>query len=220
MAVNKLKGVLKLSDFAVLRPLEKLETDLKPFDLLTGGGLVKGGICEVFGHRGSGKRSLIISLLSNLTRKNKICVVVDCSNSFDPVSAEKSGVNLNKILWIKTFDDPQKAIISTDYLIQASMFGAIWLDLGLCSETFLEKLPGSYWFRFKVGLQDKETSLLITLEESRLRSAAHQSVKVTRESHDWSGESNFQIRTRTNSTLELVRPHKKTVGISFHEEYL
>ncbi len=131
------ENVFKLSEFAELQKQEKLATGVAPFDGLTGG-LVKGGICEFFGQKGSGKRSVVFAILANMTQENKICAVVDTSNSFDPVSADRCGMCLTKVLWIKCDDDPQKAILATDYLIQSRLFGAVWLDMSLCEKSFLE----------------------------------------------------------------------------------
>lgn len=214
-----INGVVKLKEMAELRRSERITTDLQPFDSLTGG-LVRGGTNEIFGDHGSGKRSIVISILSNLTKKNFICVIVDTTNSFDPVSAEKNGINLNKILWIQCDNQPQKAVIATDYLIQSSLFGAIWLDMGFCREDFLQRMPNAYWFRFKVGLKDKPTALIVTLKDTKLKSAAHQSIKVTKERQIWSGNSNFRIATKSFVKMELIRPRSGKGEISIISDYL
>ena len=197
-------GVVKLSEFAELQKKESIPTGVAPFDELTGG-LVKGGICEFFGTKGSGKRSVVFSLLANMTRENKICAVVDTSNSFDPVSAARCGMRLAKVLWIKCDDDPQKAVLATDYLIQSRLFGAVWLDMSLCEKSFLDRMPNSYWFRFKVGLKDSASVLLVTLEEGRLRSATQQSVYVSKENNGWEGESCFRVMREGLINLEVIR---------------
>lgn len=200
------RGVTKLREFAELRQPERVLTDVSPFDRLTGG-LIRGGICELTGSEGSGKRGLVFSILANLTRGNRICAVVDSADSFDPVSAERSGMELDKVLWIKCGGDPKKAVLATDYLIQSGLFGAIWLDLSLCGKDFLDRMPSSYWFRFKVGLKDSPAALIVTLEETRLRSAAHQSVRVVKETSEWEGESGFKVLRGTSVKLEMVKPH-------------
>lgn len=199
------KGVAKLREFAELRQAERVLTGVAPFDRLTGG-LIKGGICELTGTEGSGKRGLVFSVIANLTRANNICAVVDASDSFDPPSADRSGVRLDKILWVKCGGDPKKAVLSTDYLIQSGLFGGIWLDLSLADKGFLDRMPSSYWFRFKVGLKDTPAALLVTLEETRLRSASHQSVRVSKESSEWAGEAGFQVLRGADVTLDMTKP--------------
>ncbi len=203
------KGVAKLREFAELRQAERVLTGVAPFDRLNGG-LIRGGICELTGAEGSGKRGLVFSMIANLTRSNNICAVVDASDSFDPPSAEKSGVKLDKILWVKCGGDPKKAVLSTDYLIQSGLFGAIWLDLSLAEKDFLDRMPSSYWFRFKVGLKDTPAVLLVTLEETRLRSASHQSVRVEKEASEWTGESGFKVMRGSSVKLEMRKPISMT----------
>jgi hypothetical protein len=198
------ENVVKLKEFAELQKQERVPTGVAPFDELTGG-LVRGGICEFFGQKGSGKRSVVFALLANMTRENRICAVVDTSNSFDPVSAKRSGIELGKILWIKCDSDPQKAVLATDYLIQSRLFGAVWLDMSLCEKSFLDRMPNSYWFRFKVGLKDSPGVLLVTLEEGRLRSATHQSVFVSKKRNGWEGESCFRVMREGKVRMEAVR---------------
>ncbi len=199
------RGVAKLREFAELRQAERVLTGVAPFDRLSGG-LIRGGICELTGPAGGGKRGLVFSMIANLTRANNICAVVDASDSFDPPSADKSGVKLNKVLWVKCGGDPKKAVLATDYLIQSGLFGAIWLDLSLADEDFLNRMPSSYWFRFKVGLKDTASVLLVTLEETRLRSASHQSVRVAKESSEWAGEAGFRVMRGADVTLEMKKP--------------
>jgi len=199
------KGVAKLREFAELRQAERVLTGVTPFDRLTGG-LVKGGICELTGPEGGGKRGVVFSIVANLTKANNICAVVDASDSFDPPSAEKSGVRLEKILWVKCGGDPKKAVLATDYLIQSGLFGGVWLDLSLADEDFLDRMPSSYWFRFKVGLKDTAAVLLVTLAETRLRSASHQSVRVEKEASEWAGESGFRVMRGAEVRLEMVKP--------------
>ncbi|MDH3492952.1 MAG: hypothetical protein OEM82_05335 [Acidobacteriota bacterium] len=201
------EGVVKLSEFAELQKQERVPTGVAPFDELTGG-LVRGGICEFFGKKGSGKRSVVFAILTNMTRENKICAVVDTSNSFDPVSAAGCGMHLGKVLWIKCDDDPQKAVLATDYLIQSRLFGAVWLDMSLCEKDFLDRMPNSYWFRFKVGLKDSASALLVTLEEARMRSATQQSVFVSKEKNGWEGESCFRVMREGEISLEVIRGRK------------
>ena len=198
------ENVVRLSEFAELQKVEKVPTGVGVFDEVAGG-LVRGGICEFFGNRGSGKRSVVLSLLQGMTKENRICAVVDTSNSFDPVSATKAGINLDKIFWIRCDDDPQKAVLATDYLIQSRLFRAVWLDMSLCERSFLDRMPNSYWFRFKVGMKDCPGHLLVTLEEGRMRSACHQSVYVSKRDNGWEGDSNFRVMRNARVGLEMVR---------------
>ena len=199
------RGVAKLRELAENRQPEKVLTGIGVFDALTGG-LIRGGICELSGADGAGKRSLAVSLTAAATGRGGVCAVVDGTGGFDPVSAERSGALLEKILWVRCGGDVTKAILSAEYLIQARLFELIWLDLAGFSEDVLATLPSSYWYRFKTGLQGSPGSLLVTLREPRVRSAAHQTLRVTAESVHWHGRADFNLIGRINARLECLRP--------------
>lgn len=203
------KGVAKLREYAELRQDEYIPSGVAAFDELVGG-LAKGGISEFFGSLGSGKRSLILSILSGFAGRVGLCAIVDASNSFDPVSAEKCGADLDKILWIKCSGDFQKAIISADYLVRSGAFNLIWLDLSLCGENFLQMLPGSYWYRYKMSLKDTSGAMIVSLPISRLGSAAKQSISVKREKISWRGGSNFKVFDKWSIELSMSRPFRKS----------
>ena len=198
-------GVRKLRELSELQKPEKQETGVAAFDDFTGG-LLKGGVCEISGSESSGKRGLVLSVLGGLTRRNFIAAVVDTSDAFDPDSAVRAGVNLNKILWIRCGGDVGKALVITDHLLQSKLFGFVWLDLSLCEEKALNIISNSFWFRFKVCLQNSKSSLLVLLTKPRLRSAAHQSIRLQQKRLNWNGDSNFRLVDNCLSEMSMSRP--------------
>lgn len=208
------RGVAKLREYAELHPDDRISSGIKDFDALTEGGLFKGGISEFCGALGSGKRSLILSILAEFTNRHGLCAVIDASDSFDPVSAEKFGIQLEKILWIRCSGDFEKAITSGDYLVQSGLFSLIWLDLGLCDEKFLRMLPGSYWYRYKVALKETQAAMVVSLAQSQLRSAARQSISVRRARVSWKGDSCFRIFDKWEVEISMLRPFLRKGNIS------
>ena len=207
------RGVTNLREFAENRRAEKVETGIASFDRMTGG-LVKGGICEVSGEDGAGKRGLAVSLLASAAVRNGLCAVVDGTDGFDPVSAEENGAVLEKTLWVRCGGDVTKAIMSAEHLVQSRLFEIVWLDLGGFSEETLNSLPGSYWYKFKVGLQGARTTLVVTAGSPRVRSAAHQSLRLSKEKADWSGAGNFRLAERVESRAECLRPSPGIFSLS------
>jgi hypothetical protein len=207
-------GVRKLRELSELQKPEKQETGVAAFDDFTGG-LLRGGVCEISGSESSGKRGLVLSVLGGLTRRNFICAVVDTSDAFDPDSAQKAGTNLNKILWIRCGGDIQKALLITDHLLQSKLFGFVWLDLSLCEEKALNIISNSFWFRFKVCLQNSKSSFLVLLSEPRLRSAAHQAVSLRQKRLKWNGASNFRLVENYHSEMRMSRPVFDTRDVVF-----
>lgn len=209
------RGVTNLREFAEHRQAEKTVTGIGAFDSLTGG-LIKGGICEITGEDGAGKRGLALSLMAAAGARNGLCAMVDGTNGFDPVSAQVNGAVLEKTLWIRCGGDITKAIMSAEHLVQSRLFELIWLDLGCFSEETLNRLPGSYWYRFKVGLQGSRTTLVVTLRESKVRSAAHQTLRLSAESVGWRGKSNFKFIEKMVSGIECLRPTPGSTSMGFN----
>lgn len=197
-----------------LRKQEFRQIGVPSFDGMTGG-LVRGGICELSGPDGSGKRGLALRMAASSTDCGGLCAVVDGTDGFDPISAQGSGLSLSKTVWVRCGGDLTKSIMSTEYLVQSRLFDFIWLDIGGFEEKELAMLPSSYWYRFKVGLQGSPTSLVVTAREPRVRSAAQQTFRLERRRCSWNGEGNFKILECIESMIECVRPFPATVPISF-----
>lgn len=168
--------------------------------------LTRGSIAEVTGAATSGKTSLALSLLAQLTAAGEICAVVDASHSFDPCTAYLAGLTLENLLWIRCSHDVEKAFMSADYLVQAKGFGAIWLNLAGLSEKKLRMVPKSYWYRYRTRIKDTPTLMLVTAEDTLTGSASHQSFSSVRESTTWSGNGKFKL-LRSFHTSMTSRKH-------------
>jgi hypothetical protein len=77
-----------------------ISTGIAAVDALAGG-LPCGTLTEIFGPPSSGRTSLLCSTLAELTQKGHACALVDVSDSFDPLSAEKAGIELRQLLWVR-----------------------------------------------------------------------------------------------------------------------
>ena len=72
-----------------------------PLDELLLGGLPVGALTELVGETCSGRMSLALSFLSQITAMGKVCAWIDASNTFDPSSAASVGVDLKRLLWVR-----------------------------------------------------------------------------------------------------------------------
>ena len=122
-----------MAHLSLVKSLSHLQEEQKFTDevRLDGFGLAftRGSLIEIAGGASSGKTSLAMSLLAQLTIAGEICAVVDSSGGFDPRSAILAGVELANLLWVRCGGDVEKAFMSADYLVQAKGFGCVWLDL-------------------------------------------------------------------------------------------
>ncbi|PYU95247.1 MAG: hypothetical protein DMG25_04765 [Acidobacteria bacterium] len=81
---------------------ETVSSGIAQIDSLTGaGGLPRGALTEIFGPDSSGRTSLLLSLLAQMTAREEACALVDSTDAFDPQSAEAAGVDLRRLLWVR-----------------------------------------------------------------------------------------------------------------------
>lgn len=66
-------------------------------------GIPQGALTQICAAREitSGKTSLLVSLMSQITKQSQFCALVDAGDCFDPASAEAAGVNLAHLLWVR-----------------------------------------------------------------------------------------------------------------------
>src|SRR2546425_1290241 len=97
------------------RVLESVPTGIAPLDALTGG-LPRGAITEFFGPPSSGRTSAMISILAEATARDEVCALVDGNDAFDPKSAAAAGVELNRLLWVRS-EEHTSELQSLAYLV-------------------------------------------------------------------------------------------------------
>jgi hypothetical protein len=83
----------------MMRPVAA--TGIEPLDDVLQGGLPIGAISEMVGPECSGRTSVALSFLAQMTQAGKICCWIDVANTFDPASAAAIGVDLTRLLWVR-----------------------------------------------------------------------------------------------------------------------
>jgi recombination protein RecA len=76
-------------------------TGIREIDELLHGGFPIGALSEIVGPECSGRTSLALTFVANLTQAGKVCAWVDVSDTFHPESAASIGVDLTRLLWIR-----------------------------------------------------------------------------------------------------------------------
>ncbi len=105
-----------------------LETGIPGIDQLVGGGFPRGRISEIAGPLSSGRTTVTLSLLARTTRAGEITAVVDAADAFDPTSAQETGVDLDRVLWVRA-PEPRDALRATEHILEAEGFALVILDL-------------------------------------------------------------------------------------------
>jgi recombination protein RecA len=83
----------------ILRPASS--TGILSVDDILQGGLPVGALTEMVGPECSGRTSLALSFLAQLTHAGKVCAWIDVSNSLRPESVAAAGVDLHRLLWVR-----------------------------------------------------------------------------------------------------------------------
>jgi hypothetical protein len=155
--------------------------------------LARGSIAEFAGRASTGKTSIALSVMAQLTMAGEVCSLVDSTGSFDPVSARAAGVELANLLWVRCGGELEKAFLAADHLVQAKGFGCVWLNLCGLPQQQLRRVPRTYWYRYRSRIKETPTVFLITAEEPVTGSAAQQSFQLEREEARWSGTGRFKL---------------------------
>jgi hypothetical protein len=193
-------GALQLNQhyrFAQQMALQNAEPKFLPlpaprFPVLLSEGLARGVLAEVYGKRSSGRTSAALHLLAQSSSQGEICAMVDLYDSFDPASAADAGVHLDRLLWVRCGGNAEHAMRAADLLLHAGGFGMILLDLCEASPRMLNRIPLSYWYRFRRAIEQTPTILLLCADMSQARSASLQ-VETKRKRSSWSGEAPFRL---------------------------
>ncbi|MBI2678950.1 MAG: hypothetical protein HYX28_09225 [Candidatus Koribacter versatilis] len=177
-----------------------LPTGVAEVDALSGG-IPRGALSEFTGPASSGRTSLLLSLLAQVTARHEFCALLDATGSFDPASAEIAGVDLARLLWVKCSagvppavsvasrrrgvaeDIPgtckmpalrplERCLRVADLLLMNGGFGLIALDLGDVSPDAARRVPLTTWFRFCRAVEGTPTALVVLEQEPHAKSCA------------------------------------------------
>jgi hypothetical protein len=205
-----------MAQLTLVKTLARLQEEQKHSEelLLDAFGLemTRGSVVEIAGGPSTGKTSLAMAVLAQLTASGEICACVDATGSFDPRSAVLAGVELNDLLWIRCGGDVEKTFIAADYLVQAKGFGCIWMNLAGLPKDKLKMVPKTYWFRYRTRIKETPTIMLVTTGEHTTGSASHGDFVFEREKTAWSGTGKFKLLRELELTM---RSRKGMYGDAF-----
>jgi recA bacterial DNA recombination protein len=182
---------------SLVKTLSHLQQEQKHIDEIRleahGLSLMRGSVAEIAGGASSGKTSIALSVIAQLTAAGEVCALVDSTGSFDPVSANLAGVELANLLWIRCGGELEKSFLAADYLVQAKGFGCVWLNLNGLPQNKLRLVPRTYWYRYRSRIKETPTLFLVTAEEHITGSVSQQAFTFSREDSYWSGTGRFKL---------------------------
>src|SRR6202035_3132620 len=171
---------------------ECLPTGIASLDALAGG-FPRGAIAEILGPESSGRTTLLHSLLAASTAQLEICAYVDTDDSFDPVTAAAAGVALSQLVWIRCGHNAGHALKAADYLLHAGGFGVVVLDLCQVSPRIANRIPISYWYRFRRAIENTPAILALVQNEPMAKSCASLMIEMRRKKTAWRGAPGFEL---------------------------
>ncbi|MBM3774021.1 MAG: hypothetical protein FJW37_02565 [Acidobacteria bacterium] len=176
-------GTPALRDFLGFRakpPAEVIPVERIP------GGLVRGAVTEICGPAGSGRTSLLIAALREITARQEFCALVDSSDAFDPHSAAGAGVELERLLWVRCGGNAGHALKAADLLLAGGGFGLVALDLADLDPGALRRIPPASWYRLRRAIENTPTILLVLDREPVARPCASVALEMQRQEAVWS----------------------------------
>jgi hypothetical protein len=187
------------------KSVETVLTGIPEIDALAGG-FPRGALTEICGPPCSGRTTVLLSALASRTAEAEVCALIDARDSFDPRSAEAAGVELRQLLWVRCRGLDQ-SLRAADLVIQGGGFGFIALDLSDVAPETVRHVPLNAWFRFRRGVEDTSTVLLVLEQESNAKTCASLVLRMSMKAAKWSstGESNVENKTAGIKTTEISR---------------
>jgi recombination protein RecA len=151
----------------------------------------RGCLTEICGPPSSGRTTLLLSLMREVTQKGECCALVDTSNAFDPLSALANGVNLGRLLCVRCagphpkLTPVEKALRAADWIISGGGFGLIVLDLADLELHLAQKIPVASWYRFQRAVESTSSAFVVMEKRPFAKSCASLVITLESKFSDW-----------------------------------
>jgi recombination protein RecA len=171
-------------------------------DALTARVVRPGAITEVVGRLSSGRTSVLMACLRDLTLAAAVVALVDTDHAFDPGSARRAGLDLRRLLWVRCGGRRDVALRATDLLVRCPGFALIGLDVGESPP----RLPLTAAFRLKLAVRRSGAALLVVGARRITGAGASLALESAREALAWSGPGPTPTRlVSMRSRLSVLR---------------
>ncbi len=194
--------LVKTETSAAPPPLRPIPTST-PLDALLGGGLPRGELVEIHGHRSSGRFSLALSALAAATSSGETTAFVDLGDHLEAAAAVALGAELDRLLWVR----PRRlseALAAAEMLLQTG-FALVVVDLGLPPIRGGRGAEGS-WQRLARAAHAAGSALLVSAPYRATGTAAAAVLSLASARTTWSGsESRLLERLEGDLVVEKRR---------------
>jgi hypothetical protein len=194
----------------IREPTAYCPTGVLEVDRLLGGGFPLGALCEISGSASSGRTSVALSLLARATRAGELAGLVDAADAFDPISAERAGVDLDRVLWVRP-RSWQEALRSSERLIQTEGFPLVLFDwTARRTRVPAGPVPSASWIRLTRLAASTRTAVLLLSAERLAGSHAAVALELRLEEAHFTGTP--ALLDRIEIRAALVRHRARPAG--------
>lgn len=103
----------------------------------------------------------------------------------------------------------EHAFKAADLLLSAGGFGVVALDLCDVEQRHTQRIPLSYWFRFRRAVEKSQTIFLLLDQEPMAKSTASLAAHVEREEAQFAGQAPFELLRGAGFRVSARRPRRQ-----------
>ena len=145
-------------------------TGIASLDRALGGGIARGHLSEVVGPRSSGRTTVLCQLLAAAATRGEAVALIDTSDRFDPLSADRAGLDLSKLLWVRDTGNALRALKAMNLVLQAGGFGLVAFDVADVHASALRQFPFTTWMRMARIIEGSQTAAVVSASTRLARS--------------------------------------------------
>jgi recombination protein RecA len=175
-------SIMKMGEAGTKLAIEVIPTGAIALDIALGiGGLPRGRVVEIFGPESSGKTTLAQHIIAEAQKLGGVCAFIDAEHAFDPIYAERCGVQINDLL-VSQPDTGEQGLEICETLVRSNAIDVIVIDsvAALVPRAEIEgdmgdSLPGlqarlmSQALRKLSGAINKSRTVVIFLNQLRMK---------------------------------------------------
>ena len=175
-------SIMKMGEAGSRLAIEVIPTGAIALDIALGvGGLPRGRVTEIFGPESSGKTTLAQHIIAEAQKLGGVCAFIDAEHAFDPIYAERCGVQIKDLL-VSQPDTGEQGLEICETLVRSNAVDVIVIDsvAALVPRAEIEgdmgdSLPGlqarlmSQALRKLSGAINKSRTVVIFLNQLRMK---------------------------------------------------
>lgn len=164
--------------------------------------LRQGAITEIVGPLSSGRTSLLVASMRDVTRAGAVVALVDADGAFDPGAAAAAGVELARVLWVRCAGSRRAALRAVDLLVRCPGFALVVLDVGESAP----RLTLAQAYRLRLAVRRTGAALVVLGCRRIAGGSAVLAVEARRAELGWAGPGAAPTRLAgMGSRLQVLR---------------